>query len=470
MAAGVWRRLSSDCPIMSKSTFFKQLFLSGAILPLAVSCSQPEAPIPDVLESYLVDHSSKPQYEKGYDAYFDLSDGLLSAYQVPGISNCLKSVVNKITGNADCDGIFTLKNSEIAKCELRQTDLYNYILAPASYQMIAPIEQSLAQITGAGRAALFVTDFEEYSGGVIQQQNYAKQYFIDWLSRGNRIVFFVFDYKEGAKAKHLYFTVFDTPEHLLLKDVELALEGNGATYATFRLGNGEVAFSNSYASSTVGGSYHDAATGEDIISLTKEDGEGDCYARFEALNAEFYPFMESMPNIVQNIADAKEPGSDYTPAFSHLLSGLKADFSAMSGYDVKRLDVRVSDIQDDYDTYAGFYELKSDSVAIAVLPDSAKGRVTDVPDAFVFAGSVSDGVADIAVDFRDGFKGQSASFAEGDLLRVDVVMAECAPRYDVLPALFEWDGNRSLIEAVKNTLQAQNPQGRVVYSYFIKCI
>lgn len=462
---------------MPKS-IFKQFICLGAILPFVTSCSAPEEPIPDVLRSYLAYHSTEPQYEKGYDAYFDLSDGLLSAYAEQGISNSLSSVVNKITGDDDCKGVYTLKNSEISKCELRQTELYNYILAPGSYKMIAPIEKSLAQITGGGKAALLVTDFEEYNGGVIQQQNYAKKYFIDWLSRGNRIVFFVFDYKEGAKDKHLYFTVFDTPEHLLLTNVELALEGNGATFKTFRLNNDEISLTTSYASATMGGVYHDAETGEDVVSLTKEDGEGDCYTIFEGMDAEFYPFLESMPNIVRNVTDAKDPDSGYDPVFTHLISGLKADFRAMSGYDVKSLDVRVSDVQDDYDKFAGFYGFNKDGANAGddgrVLPEfdyaAAPGRVSEVRDVFAFAGSVDGGVADVAIDFRPGFSGSVANMPEGDLLRVDVVIADCAPRYDALPALFEWDGNRSLVEAVRNTLQALPPKGRVVYTYFVKCI
>ena len=79
------------------------------------------------LNTYQEYHQPKVDVEKGYNAYFDLSDGLLSAYQVEATSNCLKSVVNKVTGNASCQEVLTLKNSQIEKNELRQTELYNYI-------------------------------------------------------------------------------------------------------------------------------------------------------------------------------------------------------------------------------------------------------------------------------------------------------------------------------------------------------
>lgn len=460
-------------------SFIKQALIVGAVLPMLHSCSlfKSEPPIPEVLQEYIQVHNPQPQVAKGYSAYFDLSNGLLSAYQVPTTSNCLKSMVNKVTGNANCKEVYTLKNNEITQSSLRQTELYNYILSPTSYQMVAPIEQSLAQITREGRAALLVTDFEEYNGGSIQQQNYAKKYFIDWLNRGNRIVFFVFDYQEGAIAKHLYFTVFDTPDHTLLKETEDALKGNGAAYQTFRLNKDDIRFSVNYPAVTVGGAYHDES-GDDIISLTNESGEDNCYTLYNGLNAEYYPFEESWPNIVQNVADAKDPENEYKPAFTHLLSGLRANFENMSGYNIRQLGIYVTDIQGDYDKFAGWYAFKKDGENTGddgkVLPEfdytKGPGPIGEVQDMFVFSGKVNGQTADISLDFRPHFGGTVANMAMDDLLRVDIVIADCEPRYDALPALFEWAGNRSLIEAVKNTLQDQNPVGKVIYTYYIKAI
>lgn len=431
--------------------------------------------MPEVLYAYTFYHQPKAQAADGYDAYFDLSDGLLSAYQDATVKNCLKSMVNKATGNTNCKEVYTLKNDNIERSELRQTELYNYILSPQSYQMVAPIERSLAQITSGTRGGLLVTDFEEYNGGHIQQQNYAKKYFINWLNQGNRIVFFVFDYQEGTISKHLYFTVFDTPDHVLLKETEDALKGNSASYQIFRLNKDDITFAATYPAVTIGGAYHDES-GEDIISCTNESGEGDCYAIFPGLNAEFYPFEESWPNIVQNVKDATEAGSDYTPPFAHLISGLRANFENMTGYDIKQLDIRITDIQGDYDKFAGYYDFKQNGNNAGdggkVLPEfdyeQQGGPISEVKDLFVFAGKVNGKTADIALDFRPNFGGKVANMPMDDLLRVDIVIASCEPRYEALPQLFEWTGNRSLIEAVKNTLQDQNPTGRVIYTYYIK--
>lgn len=290
-------------------------------------------------------------------------------------------------------------------------------------------------------------------------------------------MFFIFDYKEGTLAKHLYFTVFDTPDHTLLKETEEALNGNGASYKTFQLNKDDISFTANYPATTVGGAYHDTS-GEDIVSLTNESGEGDCYTLYQGLNAEYYPFEESWPNIVQNVEDAKDPGNGYTPAFTHLLSGLRANFENMSGYDIRKLDIYVTDIQGDYDKFAGWYSFQKNGDNAdengKILPEfdytKGSGPIGEVQDMFVFTGKVNGQTADISLDFRPHFSGTVANMTMDDLLRVDIVIAECEPRYDVLPSLFEWAGNRSLIEAVKNTLQDQNPTGKVIYTYYIKAI
>lgn len=450
--------------------------LAIGLTTMFIGCSSNGLSMPEVLQAYIAYQSPQRSCEKGYTAYFDLSDGLLAAYQTPSTAACLQSIVNKVTGNANCKDVFTLKNNEITKSDLRQTALYNYILSPQSYQMVAPIEESLAQIVKKDQAALLVTDFEEYNGASIQQQNYAKPYFISWLSRGYGIVFFVFDYQENGKNKHLYFTVFDTPDHTLLKETEEALKGNGASFQTFKLNNNDVRFAVNYPAVIKGGCYHDDS-GDDIISCCKEDGENDCFTLFNGLNAEFYPFEESWENIVQNIKDAHDDASNYTPPFTHLLSGLKANFENMSGYTIKALNIRVTDIQDDYDKFAGWYDFKTNGNNAddngKVLPEfdypaTGGSNIGVVQDMFVFTGKLNGNQADISVDLRPQFSGIVANMPMGNLLRVDVVIADCEPRYDVLPALFAWPGNNSLVEAVKNTLQDRNPIGQVIYTYYVR--
>ena len=148
----------------------------------------------------------------------------------------------------------------------------------------------------------------------------------------------------------------------------------------------------------------------------------------------------------------------------------------MSGYNVKKLDIIITDIQSDYDKFAGYYAFKTngdnadDEGKVLKEFDYPNMQITNgqIEDMFVFGGKVKGKNAEIALDFRPMFGGVVANMPPTDLIRVDVVIADCEPDYDILPALFEWPGNTSMIQAVKNTLQDQNPIGKVIYTYFLK--
>ena len=77
---------------------------------------------------------------------------------------------------------------------------------------------------------------------------------------------------------------------------------------------------------------------------------------------------------------------------------------------------------------------------------------------------------EIGIDLKPGFNGIIGGYNQGNMLRLDVVIAECEPNVSELSSLFSWSGNSSLADAIKNTLQNMKPENRVIYSYFIKTI
>ena len=193
------------------------------------------------------------------------------------------------------------------------------------------------------------------------------------------------------------------------------------------------------------------------------------------MNAEYYPFGETWGNIVTNAKATSEEGNN--PVFTHLISGVSADFSNMDGYKVSELEIDVTDVQKDFDKFAGYYEYKKDNTKNVgddgqISPEfdytKGPGAITPVHDMFKFTGNVNGKKADIAIDMLPSFTGQVAGMTMSDLIKVDVKISKCEPNYDALSALFEWDGNTSLVEAVKNTLQEHNPKGKIIYTYYIK--
>ena len=99
-----------------------------------------------------------------------------------------------------------------------------------------------------------------------------------------------------------------------------------------------------------------------------------------------------------------------------------------------------SRVEIEYETYAKTINIENTDENGNVLSEfnypKGMSPIGDVHDMFVFAGKVNGLTADIALDFRPFFSGTVANMPMGNLLRVDIVIAECEPRYNDLPCLF----------------------------------
>jgi hypothetical protein len=188
--------------------------------------------------------------------------------------------------------------------------------------------------------------------------------------------------------------------------------------------------------------------------------------------------------------------------FTDLLRGLFVDLTFQDSYIVSRLDVIATDVQKDMDAYinslmpliVGKPEMIDDGEGglVAdptndqkpyydergnVLPEFIYSPQTSaqIMDAFVLNQTLFDNTmrtdpskVEIGIDFRPGFSGIIGGYEQGDMIRLDVVIAKCEPNISGLSLLFSWEGNSNLTDAIKNTLQNMKPENRVIYSYFIK--
>jgi hypothetical protein len=286
-----------------------------------------------------------------YAAYFDFS-GVYLAYEDSATRETFNGLTQKITSNGNFN-IYKLANSEITELtgELKPAQQFQQIHdTKEQNQLYAPIEATLKKIADEGRSALLVTDFEEYTKeGVIYTQAYAAPYFKKWLEGGGDITFYVTDYVEKNLPKHLYYVVFDSNHHELLKLVEQGLEGLPKNYARFTLATNAYPMSYSHLSAAQGGTYHDGQ-GEDIVSSSVEDGSDNAFFMVDSLRAESYVFANSWEDIVKNASEqTKENGADVP--FTHLFRNLFIDLSHSDSYEIEELGVKVYNIQDDFDKY-----------------------------------------------------------------------------------------------------------------------
>lgn len=479
---------------MKKNLSIKLLSLSVLTMALLLaSCdSKSGGSIPVQVKSYFDKDISQSGASKGYSAYFDLSDGVVLAYQRnQGAASFLNETVQRLTSGDSCN-VYSLAADAITPLNLKQTDLYNKIMDQSSYtQQMAPIEKTLDKIVREGKSSLLVTDFEEYTPNhMVQHQSFATRYFTDWLKKGNDITFFVFDFI-GVKNihYHLYFIVFDNKSHKFLNYIKEATTGTTG-YQEFHLSTDAYSCSTEYPSATKGGNYHEDESGEDLITSVLEDGRDEAYTNFgKNSRTEYYPLGVKWGDALKNTIDAKDAG--FKPKYTDLFRHLFFDFSNQDSYIIKKLSVRVTDVEKDFDEFEDYLEAVNDKDDHADYYDE-NGRLLskfdytkhhDQPveikdmleldqNLFNQTMAASGGKkVEIGIGFSPNFKGKIVGGDDDDLYRIDVIIDECQPNLSPrIDQLFSWGANFNLRDAIRNTLQNLNPRGTVIYTYFVKVL
>jgi hypothetical protein len=467
------------------------------------------------IESYY-DATQVQTFEKLGDTtkvYIDFSNGLIQAYKGnPDNAAMLEKITQKLTGS-DIKW-FGLGKGIVYPLDFPTTQIFNKVTDPKSYatQMMAPIEVAIKEITSANNDALLVTDFEEYStDGKEQFENFEKGYFIDWLTKGNSIDFFVTNYQEKTLDKrtvdkHLYFIVFNYgSQKKLLADINYSLKDRGFKFETFSLSTDFYTLINEYASEKKGGNYYDK-NGIDIVSSLDEN---------QYLNGlkksnkyfEFYAFQQPWNDIYTNSKSLTEAG--VPDPFTDFFRKLYLDASKDDVFKLNGLEVKVSDITDDFTFFSKTQEVKNHKPKLA--KDASGNSVFAANETDLIALSCYDTKGNLLPEwnykskeitlnnevfelnvelYNNGFKDSKDKIEIGTkyhtnfngsqitnpngLLRVDIVIADCNPNFEKLN-LFKWESvtikgkqNESLAEAIRNTLDKVNPKGKVIYSYFIK--
>ncbi len=445
--------------------------------------------------------------------YIDFSNGMIHAYQSNSDNaKMIEKITQKLTGSDT--KWYGLGSGEIYTIDYSTTELYNRVTEPRSYasQIMAPIEETLKEITSIESDALFITDFEEYTtDGKEQFENFAKNYFIDWITKGNSIDFIVTDYVEKTRdgcsvGKHLYFTVFNSSSNKkLLTDINYALKDRGFRFKTFSLSTNFYELSNEYGAEKKGGIYYDQQ-GKDILCVMDPIQYVNGLKQ-KNKDFEFYYFQQDWTNILKYSKSLAEPGNPVP--FNDFFRKLYINASNEDVFKLNGLDVKIYDITNDFVFYSKTEEvqrnkpsLTKDSNGNTIFSKNEKNPIAltcyfpngeikpewkympierqQIKEMFKFNEELfKNGYKDnnkkieIGIKFHENFNVSQLGNPQA-LLRVDVVIADCNPNFENLD-LFKWESttvkgryNESLYEAIRNTLDKVNPNGKVIYSYFIK--
>lgn len=513
---------------MKKHSTFLNLFVFVLISSLIGSCSTKSGDPFDQAGFNAFDNNLNKRVEAYFDAgqpqagnrpagapsvYIDFSNGLVQAYTGnPDNAAMLEKITQKLTGS-DIKW-FGLGKGQVYPLDFPTTDLFNKVTDPKSYatDMMAPIQGAVKEITGSASDALLVTDFEEYtSDGKEQFENFAKGYTTEWISKGNSIDIFITNYKEKTKDrrtvdKHLYFIVFNYgSEKKLLNDINYALKDRGYKYETFSVSTDFYKLSNEYAAEKKGGNYYDK-DGNDIVS-SLDDNQYVNGLKKNNKKFEFYAFQQPWKDIYANSKSMMEQG--VTVPFTDFFRKLFLDASNDDVFQLKGLEVKVTDVTDDFMFFAKTQEVKAHKPLLA--KDANGNSIISTDETDLIALGCYDAKGNILESwlynpkekpllnevfelnselYNNGFKDTknkielgtkyNKNFNESQiinpkgLLRVDIIISDCNPNFDKL-GLFKWESttvvgksNESLSEAIRNTLDKVNPKGKVIYSYFIK--
>lgn len=427
----------------------------------------------------------------GASVYVDMSDGMNFAYSTAESQAMLQAIINKLAANSAIK-FYGLADSKITPLELSHTELYNYMLNSKSYNMQkAPIEATLQRIVSENQPALLMTDFEEYKGHVIEQAAYAKKYFISWLADGNNITFYKWDFVEKGKAKHMFLAIFDDNANRLNSLVANAVNMTDPNIEKYVLGGRDFAYptSTNYISLKQGGNYHNDK-GIDVVTAVMENGGVNDYysyakpfatangavGQFAPLDislgtfAEYYPLGVNWTDALANAKRMQETGVPDDIKYNHLLSDLYIDFGAQNGFNIDDIEVRVFDMGE---TMKKIYEV-GDSIKVSEIASINNPEVNMFLTASMAnVRELPQGWKEISVDFDNQFNGSfMGNTNPASLFRANIVISKATPNIAEVNGFFGWPGNPSLANSIKETLTAgtSNPQGRILYTYYIKTI
>ena len=361
---------------------------------------------------------------------------------------------------------FRVDNGGVSKIDNEGTTALYQCIKTAPTNDKTKIVSALEDIVKKGIPAVYVTDFEGYDGNVFDQSAFAAKYFANWIEAGNKITFVGADYSEymntGKVDKWMYITIFDYVDGTLTKKIMESIKDQ--KYKIFTMSN-SFSVETDYANAQKGGDYHDK-NGDPLVCGTQEDGSDVAFKKYDKMDAEFYPFTVKWDEMKKTADELSQYGE---PKYRNFLSNLilnQEDF--VCGYRIKSLAVEVKDVQKDFDEYFAC-TVDAEGNEKAKHGQAAISQVTDLfqVDRCQFLNSSNS--SNIAVNLADKFVGGTpiGMTDEHDLLCATVKIDKAEVNFN--NKIFRRsDGNNSLEQSVKEALTSCLPEGKVVYTYFMK--
>ncbi len=403
------------------------------------------------------------------------------------------------------------KNDVIEIKNLNKSDLYKKIKNTEKFSGInAPLNKALKKIVSSNSQSVFITDGELWENGE-RDDPWAREEFSTWLKKGNTIEFYVTNHVDADKEKHLFYMFF-TPKDLVHSNnsiseqfkfyIKNSVEAKSLNFSYFSFSNQSYTLVQEYKTNKCGGA-------NDILEIDNES-----FVNKNDLSFEFHEYFLGWNDIMKYIYDAYDdltgkPIKGGDPIISKLFLEIKK----LEFFNIDELGIRVYDIKKDFDKFkaikdalnyapmfvkddSGKKMLDEENNPIIECPGQTdaydeKGNIKidtlykkietkEVKELFIFdhqsfINNIKEqGRGELIIKIHSNFNGSQISNEDENFHKIEIYLKKVSPNTSNENLKnFIWDGkqvekNRSLYNSILGALNEVNPQGRVIYTFYIK--
>lgn len=479
-----------------------------------------------LLETY---HKGEPAVEKNVpvddslQVYQDFSDGFQEAWKDTNSMEFYRLFASSLKISSTKFFVVGEKSLDLIE-GLSEKDLFARVVNPKNYNRnYAALDLALNKIVSEKKRAVFVTDGELFTkDGGESELPWARDGFAKWLKDGNKLSFYVTDFVEKGKKKHVFYMIFTPANEIGSKaDVTDALEyslknmqvpGSELKYVSFHFQNNAFSLERGHSGKTPGSFNVDLQIMDNGYALNSKNNWE--YAEIGLGWADIHKYF-----VEKAIDDNGREIKGGFPLIGSRESGnqpsaIVLDASSLEFYRVNSVKLNVSDVYDDFYAYAldakcsmnprivkkrdnGEVEIDPETEEPIVIQEgelccydsignmlsqykySSKPikKLTDVlvlNEQHFNETMVHNAKGEIEIQLASNFDGQSLSAEHDNLLKLELVVSDVQPETENKNLQnFIWEGqklptNKAMFESVIQALRDAKPQGKALYTWYIK--
>lgn len=438
--------------------------------------------------------------------YLDYSGSVKTAFKDANTQQFYQLFINSL--KISTVDFYEVNNFSVDRIENLQTsELYKKIKDAGKFKGDnAPLNKAVSQIVENNSEAVFITDGELWEKGE-RDDPWAREEFEKWLKAGNKLEFFVTDHIDAGKQKHLFYICFvpKDKKSAVASDFKFYLdnsvEAKQLTHTYFSFSNNETKILKSEYQIKTGG--------------LNENTFMDEAAYINKPGYEYISLVTGWKDLFKYIANAYDNNGNALKGGAPLLSRLVVDCSGMEFYNVGGVEIKVSNITDDMSSFKRKLEIKENTPKFwtdengEVVLDENRQKVVICHGDWEGYNDQGELVADTAFkpqlslpsvtglflldedmlkkNFASTKKGEvnikigsdfvgSMSSTDNNLMKIDVCLKDVKVNtQNINFQNFIWQGkqvkeNRSMYNSILGALNAANPEGKVVYTYYINTL